>query len=143
GGMVKSGLIDRVGVQGALGLNHLFEKVLHGFNAAVTDLAKDDGAEYFVYPPIIDRKVLEKSDYMDSFPHLAGTVFSFFGKELDARQLSVLIHNGEDWGHTQKMTGVTMNPAACYPVYPSFTGTVPAAGRLVTMLNWVFRHEPS
>jgi len=36
-----------------------------------------------------------------------------------------------------------LNPAACYPVYPSFTGTVAKGGRLVTMMNWVFRHEPS
>jgi seryl-tRNA synthetase len=36
-----------------------------------------------------------------------------------------------------------LNPAACYPVYPSFTGTVPEKGRLVPMLNWVYRHEPS
>jgi seryl-tRNA synthetase len=92
---------------------------------------------------VIDRKVLEKTDYMDSFPHLAGTVHSFFGKELDARKLSERIHAGEPWGPEMTITGVTLNPAACYPVYPSFTGTVPTAGRLVTMLNWVFRNEPS
>jgi seryl-tRNA synthetase len=41
------------------------------------------------------------------------------------------------------MTAVALNPAACYPVYPSFTGTVPKEGKLVTMFNWVFRNEPS
>jgi seryl-tRNA synthetase len=142
-GLVKAGLIVPVGVQGAFGRNHVFESVLDAFNARVTDLAKDDGAEYFVYPPVIDRKVLEKVAYMDSFPQLAGTVHSFFGKELDARKLSERIHAGEPWGDAMGITDVTLNPAACYPVYPSFTGTVPAEGRLVTMLNWVFRHEPS
>jgi seryl-tRNA synthetase len=142
-GMVEAGLIVPVGVQGAFGRNHVFESVLEAFNARVTALAKDDGADYFVYPPVIDRKVLEKSDYMDSFPHLAGTVHSFFGKELDARKLSERIHAGDPWGDAMTITGVTLNPAACYPVYPSFTGTVPAEGRLVTMLNWVYRHEPS
>ena len=142
-GLVDAGLIVPVGVQGAFGRNHVFESVLDGFNAAITRLAKDDHAEYFVFPPVIDRKVLEKTDYMDSFPHLAGTVHSFFGKELDARKLSERIHAGEPWGDAMGITGVTLNPAACYPVYPSFTGTVPAQGRLVTMLNWVYRHEPS
>ncbi|CAN5507816.1 amino acid--[acyl-carrier-protein] ligase [soil metagenome] len=142
-GMVKAGLIVPVGVPGAFGRNHVFESVLEGFNNAVTRLAKDDRAEYFVYPPVIDRKVLEKTDYMDSFPHLAGTVHSFFGKELDARKLSERIHAGEPWGAEMGMTGVTLNPAACYPVYPSFSGTVPEEGKLVTMLNWVYRHEPS
>jgi seryl-tRNA synthetase len=80
---------------------------------------------------------------MDSFPHLCGTVYSFFGKELQARELSERIHAGEPWGEYQSMTDVVLNPAACYPVYPSFTGTVPAGGRLVSMLNWVYRHEPS
>src|SRR5690348_18493887 len=84
------------------------------------------------YPPAIDRKVLEKTDYMDSFPDLAGTIFSFRGKELTARQLSEAIHNGENWEQYQNMTDVVLNPAACYPVYPSFTGTVPKEGKLVT-----------
>jgi seryl-tRNA synthetase len=142
-GLVKHGLIIPVGVQGIFGRNHVFEDVLDRFNALVTDLAKDDGAEYFVFPPTIDRKVLEKSDYMDSFPNLAGTVFSFRGKELTARQLSEAIHAGESWEKYESMTDVVLNPAACYPIYPSFSGTVPAEGRLVTMFNWVFRNEPS
>ncbi len=41
------------------------------------------------------------------------------------------------------MTQVALSPAACYPVYPTCTGMVPAQGRLVTVTNWVYRHEPS
>lgn len=142
-GLVDHGLIVPVGVEGIFGRAAVFEDVLEHFNILVNKLSAADGAEYYVFPPVIDRKVLEKSDYMDSFPNLAGTVFSFFGKEVDARELSQLIHGGLPWGETQGMTDVTLNPAACYPVYPSFTGTVLEEGRLVTMLNWVFRHEPS
>ncbi|HEY4240029.1 MAG TPA: amino acid--[acyl-carrier-protein] ligase [Kofleriaceae bacterium] len=142
-GLVKSGLIVPVGVQGIFGRNHVFEDVLARFNDAVSVLAKDDGAEYFVFPPTIDRQVLQKVDYMDNFPNLSGVVYSFFGKELTARQISERIHAGQPWGELMGMTDVTLNPAACYPVYPTFTGTVPDAGKLVTMFNWVFRHEPS
>ncbi len=142
-GMVKAGLIVPVGVPGIFGRNRVFEDVLARFDAAVNELAAADGAELFVFPPVIDRKVFEAVDYMDSFPHLAGTVHSFFGKELDARKLSEKIHAGEAWGDAMKLTDVTLNPAACYPVYPSFAGNVPTAGRLVTMFQWVFRHEPS
>jgi seryl-tRNA synthetase len=142
-GLVKHRLIVPVGVQGIFGRGALFEDVLERFNGLVTQLSKDDGAEFFTFPPVIDRKVLEKSDYMDSFPNLAGTVFSFYGKELQARELSERIHEGKPWADSQGMTGVTLNPAACYPVYPSFTGVVPEQGALVTMLNWVFRNEPS
>jgi seryl-tRNA synthetase len=140
-GLVRAGLIVPVGVPGVFGRNHVFEDVLARFDAQLARLA--DGADYFVYPPVIDRRVLEKVDYLDNFPHLAGTVHSFSGKELDARKLSARIHAGEPWGDAMTITDVTLNPAACYPVYPSFTGVVPADGRLVTMVNWVFRHEPS
>ena len=142
-GLVKAGLIVPVGVQGIFGRNRVFEDVLARFDAAVTRLADGDGAELFVYPPVIDRDIFERVDYMASFPQLAGTVHSFFGKELDAKKLSEKIHNGEAWGDAMKLTDVTLNPAACYPVYPSFTNNVPAEGRLVTMFQWVYRHEPS
>jgi seryl-tRNA synthetase len=140
-GLVSAGLIVPAGVPGIFGRNHVFEDVLTHLDARLARLA--DGADYFVYPPTIDRSILEKVDYMANFPHLAGTVHSFAGKELDARKLSARIHAGELWGDAMTMTDVALNPAACYPVYPSFTGEVPAEGRAVTMMNWVFRREPS
>jgi seryl-tRNA synthetase len=142
--LVAHGLIVPVGVPGAFGRGAVFEDVLERFNGLVTRLASGDGAEVYTFPPIIDRKVLEKVEYMDSFPHLAGTVHSFFGKDKEARELSARIHAGDPWGEHMGMTGVTLNPAACYPVYPSLGGApLPEAGRLITMTNWVYRHEPS
>ena len=142
-GLVEHKLIVPVGVQGAFGRGAVFEDVLERFNCLVSALSKDDGAEVFTFPPVISRSVLEKVHYMDSFPHLCGAVYSFFGKDLEAKKLSETINEGKPWEDFLGMTGVVLNPAACYPVYPSFTGTVGPAGRLVTMLNWVYRHEPS
>lgn len=143
-GLVAHGLIVPTTVQGAFGRGAVFEDVLEAFNREVTRLSKDDGAEVYTFPPVIDRTVLEKVDYMDSFPHLAGTVHSFFGKDKQAKELSAKIHAGDPWGEYMGMTAVTLNPAACYPVYPSLGGKpLPADGRLVTMTNWVYRHEPS
>ena len=70
-------------------------------------------------------------------------MFSFFGKEKEAKVLSAKVHAGEGWGDTQGMTDVCLNPAACYPVYPVIAGALPPSGRLITMTNWVYRHEPS
>jgi len=142
-GLVKHKLIIPVGVPGAFGRGAVFEDVLARFNNLVTEIAKDDGAEVMAFPPILDREVFEKSEYLDSFPQLAGTVFSFFGTDLQHKDLSQRIHDKQPWDDLQKMTRVVLTPAACYPVYPSFTGVVPAEGRLVDMQNWVFRHEPS
>ncbi|HEY4338395.1 MAG TPA: amino acid--[acyl-carrier-protein] ligase [Steroidobacteraceae bacterium] len=142
-GLVEHGLIVPVGVPGAFGRGAVFEEVLERFNALVTQLSSSDRAEVFTFPPVISRRVLEKVHYLDSFPHLCGAVYSFFGKELQARELAERANQGQPWGDLLGITEVVLNPAACYPVYPSFTGVVPKGGRLVTMLNWVFRHEPS
>jgi seryl-tRNA synthetase len=142
-GLVAHGLIVPVRVLGVFGRGPVFEDVLERFNALITRVTPDDRVETFTFPPVIDRTIIEKTDYLDSFPHLAGTVFSFFGREKAALELSAKVHAGQPWGDLQGMTDVCLNPAACYPLYPTMSGTLPAGGRTVTMTNWVYRHEPS
>ena len=142
--LVAHGLIVPVGVQGAFGRGAVFEDVLESFNGLLGRMAAADGAERYTFPPVIDRTILERVDYMDSFPNLVGCVHSFFGKDRQARELSETIHKGEKWDHMLAGTAVSLNPAACYPVYPSLAkGKLPEGGRLITMTNWVYRHEPS
>ncbi len=141
--LVDHKLIVPVGVDGAFARCALFEDVLHRFDALVCAKASDDDYEVFTFPPVINRQVLEKVHYFDAFPHLCGSVYSFFGKEAEARELSERIHNEKPWDELLNMTRVVLNPAACYPLYPTLTGTLPKAGRKITMLNWVFRHELS
>lgn len=142
-GLVEHGLIVPVGVPGAFGRGAVFEDVLERFNGLVSQVASDDGAEVYTFPPVIDRRVLERVHYLDSFPHLCGAVHSFFGNALQALALAERANSGGDWGSLLGPTGVVLNPAACYPIYPSLAGTLPPQGRLVSMLNWVYRHEPS
>jgi seryl-tRNA synthetase len=141
--LVGHRLIIPGGVDGAFGRGAEFEQVLEAFNALVSRISADDGAEFCTFPPVIDRRILERVDYMDTFPDLCGAVYSFFGKDREARALSECIHAGQPWGGALQMTQVTLNPAACYPLYPTMSGMQGEGGRLVTMLNWVFRHEPS
>jgi seryl-tRNA synthetase len=142
-GLLKHGLIVPVGVQGVFGRNAVFEDVLERVNRQITRVSENDGAEVFTFPPVINRRVLEKVSYLESFPHLCGAIYSFFGNEAQARTLSDQIREGKSWGNILEPTDVVLNPAACYPVYPTMTGTVAEGGRLITMLNWVYRHEPS
>jgi seryl-tRNA synthetase len=142
--LAAHGLIVPVGVQGAFGRGAVFEDVLESFNALIGRMATADGAERYTFPPVIDRGILERVDYMDSFPNLVGCVHSFFGSDRQARELSETIHKGEKWDQLLGGTAVSLNPAACYPVYPSLAkGNLPEGGRLITMTNWVYRHEPS
>jgi seryl-tRNA synthetase len=142
-GLVRNRLIIPGGVDGAFGRGAVFEKVLEAFNALISRISAADGAEICTFPPVIDRRILERVKYMDSFPDLCGAVCSFMGNEPQARALSERINSGKSWGDALGMTQVVLNPAACYPLYPTLTGVIPDGGRIVTMLTWVFRHEPS
>ena len=142
-GLVAHGLIVPVGVPGAFGRGAVFEDVLERFNVLISNASQDDGAEVYTFPPVIARNVLERVHYLDSFPHLCGSIHSFFGNAIQALALADRANSGGDWGDLLGQTGVVLNPAACYPVYPSLTGILPEQGRLISMLNWVYRHEPS
>lgn len=142
-GLVANNLINPVGVQGAFGRGPVFEDVVDRFNACVSEIAKNDGAETRTYPPVVSRKVIEKNNYLESFPHLCGTVFSFFGKEIEAREMAQKAVKGEPWtGHLAE-TDLCLTPAICYPLYPTLAGTLPEGGRLFSLLGWAYRHEPS
>jgi seryl-tRNA synthetase len=141
--LVAHGLIIPVGAKGVFGRSALFEDVLNRFNDLVTDAGTGDQAETLAFPPVIDRKVLEQVNYLESFPHLCGSVHSFFGNAIQALALAERARNGQDWSDLLQPTGVTLNPAVCYPVYPGLAGTLPPQGRTISTLGWAYRHEPS
>ncbi|MGZ5846774.1 MAG: amino acid--[acyl-carrier-protein] ligase, partial [Ramlibacter sp.] len=142
-GLVEHGLIVPTGIKGAYGRGPVFEDILRGFNDLVSRVAAPDKAQELMFPPILARAMIEKVGYMDNFPQLAGSVHSFMGNDKQARELSAKVHAGERWEDMLAPTDVMLTPAACYPVYPTFTGLLPEGGKLVTVMNWVFRHEPS
>lgn len=142
-GLVEHGLIIPSPVKGAYGRGAAFEDIVCRFDALVRRLTQADGAQEMSFPPILPRALIEKLGYLDSFPQLAGSVHSFRGTDAQARELSARVHAGEDWETLLAPTDVMLAPAACYPVYPNFSGLLAEGGRLVTVLGWVFRHEPS
>ena len=141
--LVANGLVIPTGVQGGYGRGSVFEDILERFNALVSRSAAADNAETMTFPPIVARALIEQVGYMDNFPQLSGSINSFFGDERAARQLSERVHAGERWEDLLAITESMLTPAACYPVYPIFSGLLRKGGRLVTVMNWVYRHEPS
>jgi len=141
--LVGHRLLIETGVPGVFGRGPVFEDVLERFNAFISSSVKDDGAEKLHFPPILSRKSFEKSGYLKSFPQLAGSVFAFQGKDADHHELLRRLDAGEDWTALQKATDVVLTPAGCYPVYPTFRGTLPEKGKLVDLWSYCFRHEPS
>jgi seryl-tRNA synthetase len=141
--LVRHGLLIDTGVAGGWGRGAVFEDILQRFDALVLREARNDGAESRQYPPVVARSLIERVGYMDNFPQLSGSVHSFFGKDADALALSQKVHAGEPWESMLDPTEVMLTPAACYPVYPSFSGLLSPEGRLITVQGWVYRHEPS
>lgn len=135
-------LID-TGVPGVYGRSQAFERVIDGIDHAFTTASADDGAEVLRFPPIINRKNFEKVEYIKAFPQLMGIIHTFAGNDKQHRELLRKFEAGEDW--TRDLTGaeVVLKPAACYPVYPTMTGVLPPGGRIIDVLSYCFRHEPS
>jgi seryl-tRNA synthetase len=109
-------------------------------------VAGDDQLERLSFPPLLSRHQLETNGYLGSFPHLAGSIFSFEGSEARAREQEAIAARHEDWSAFQSMTDLVILPAACYPVYPEVAkrGALPRPGLIVdTGSAWVFRNEAS
>jgi len=129
--------------QGVYGRSAAFESIVEGIERAVTEDGKDQHAETWRFPPALPRPDFEESGYLESFPHMVGTVFAFAGKERDQLALLEAVKAGEDWGRFQKLTGVVLTPAACYPIYPQCKGTMAPGGRIFDVQSYCFRNEPS
>ena len=143
--LVQHGLLIPTGVDGLYGRSGVFEDVVERFDKLITKWGGGDGAEVMRFPPAINRQFFEESEYLKSFPQLAGTVHSFIGNERDHLALLDKLEKKEDWTLGQKATQVVMTPAACYPIYPTMAkrGPLPKDGRLVDVYSYCFRHEPS
>ncbi|KVC73087.1 amino acid--[acyl-carrier-protein] ligase [Burkholderia ubonensis] len=143
--LIDAGLLIPTGVQGLFGRSERFERVVEALDAFVTRIGADQQAEVLRFPPAMSRVEFERSEYMKSFPQLAGTVHAFCGGEHEQQRVLQCLERGDDWTGSQKPTYVVMTPAACYPVYPvvARAGALPGDGRLVDVFSYCFRHEPS
>lgn len=141
--LVAAGLLIPSGVPGVFGLGGDFEGVVEAFERLVTREGADLGAEVHRYPPIFNRAHYTAMDHIRNFPDLLGSVHSFVGKDAEHKELVRKLEAGEDWTQELAPAAVMLIPAACYPLYPTATGTLPKAGRVVDLRSFVFRHEPS
>jgi seryl-tRNA synthetase len=144
--LTAHGLLLESGVPGVYGHGASFEDVRNRLDERLSSEAGARGAERLRFPPVLPRRQLESSGYLASFPHLAGTVYSFDGDEKQAALQNERADRHDDWGEFQEMTELTLMPAACYPVYPAIAarGQLPPGGVFVDAGGaWVFRHEPS
>lgn len=144
--LLDAGLLIASGVPGVYGHNEVFEEIRGRLDTRLSDEAGERGAVRLRFPPLLPRRQIESSGYLNSFPHLAGSVYAFEGDEKQAARQSERAAAHEPWGEFQQMTELALMPAACYPVYPAIAARGPLApgGVFVDAGGaWVFRHEPS
>ena len=141
--LVRHGLLIETGVRGVYGRGQEFEDTVEHVDRRVSATGAADGAETMRFPPVLNRAHFTQSGFLASFPHLAGAVHAFGGQDHAHRQLVRTVEEGRDWSEAFAPTEVVLTPAACYPVYPTLAGTLPATGGLVDVMSYCFRHEPS
>jgi seryl-tRNA synthetase len=141
--LLRHGLLIASGVPGVYGHSAEFEDTVERVDRIVAAHGAEDAPEVMRFPPILNRAHFERSGYLKSFPHLTGSVHTFVGDERAHRALLETAEAGRDWSGALRPAAVVLTPAACYPVYPVLTGTLPAGGRLVDVMSYCFRHEPS
>ena len=144
--LFETGLMISTGEDGVYGRSAVFESILTAVDALVSRNAAPDGAEQLRFPPVLPRRTLEDSGYLASFPHLAGSVFSFEGDDAAAAEQHEIAARHDDWSSHQRQTDLVLVPAACYPVYPAVAARGPLGpdGAIIDAgAAYVFRHEPS
>lgn len=143
GELIDARLLIPSGVRGVYGRSGTFEHIIDRFEDLVGRETRSMNAEVIRFPPVFNREHYCGTDHIYNFPDLMGSVHSFTGCEADHQQLLQKFEQREDWSRDLAATQVMLAPAACYPLYPSATGTLPKSGRLVDLKSFVFRHEPS
>jgi seryl-tRNA synthetase len=137
-------LFRPMGVDGVHARTPFFESVVEGLSSAISRLREPD-TEILRFPPVMSRRDLEKSGYLESFPNLLGCVCALHGTESEIRSAADCHETGGDWTSALRAADLVLSPAACYPVYPlaASWGPVPRDGLRFDVACECFRHEPS
>jgi seryl-tRNA synthetase len=137
-------LLLPTGIDGIYARTAVFEQVVNNLSVLISRYREPE-TEVLRFPPVMSRRQLEKSGYLNSFPHFLGCVSCLSGSETKIRAAVERHEAGDDWTQELTVADLVLTPAACYPVYPlvASRGQVPAGGLLIDVACDCFRREPS
>lgn len=96
------------------------------------------------FPPVNGRSMLERTDYVASFPQLLGTIDVFDGGPKDHRKLLADREEGLPWDGHLHTSDYALVPAACHPLYAWLSTTkAPVDPTVWAITGDCFRNEPS
>jgi seryl-tRNA synthetase len=141
---IAEALLLPTGIDGVYARTALFEQIVGALGGFISRHREGD-TEVLRFPPVMSRRQLEKSGYLQSFPHFLGCVSCLAGAEAEVRASVERYESGGDWTSGLTAADLVLSPAACYPVYPlvASRGQVPAGGLLFDVACDCFRREPS
>src|SRR5580700_5522009 len=121
-----------------------FEDVVQGLSGLITRHREPD-SEVVRFPPVMNRRVVEKSGYLHSFPHLLGCVCGLHGDEAEIHAAVGRYNAGKEWVDAVKATDLVLTPAACYPLYPMAAARGPLPAKLLKfdVASYYFRRDHS
>jgi seryl-tRNA synthetase len=137
-------LFQPMDADGVYARTALYERIVAGLTELISRQREPD-TEVLRFPPVMSRRVLEKSGYLKSFPHLLGCVSCLQGSEVQIRAAVDGVDTGREWVGALEAADLVLSPAACYPVYPlaAGRGSVPHGGLKFDFACDCFRREPS
>jgi seryl-tRNA synthetase len=135
---IEPALFTAISSEGVYARTGLFEQIVEALSDFITRY-REPNSEVLRFPPVMNRRQLEISGYLRSFPHLLGVVSCIRGTESEIRNLV----EGPDWITGLSTTELVLAPAACYPVYPmaAARGSLPNNGLLFDVASYCFRRE--
>jgi seryl-tRNA synthetase len=136
-------LLRGAGAPGLSVFRARFEDLVDALQACLQRLAAGDSPMRMGVQPVIARSILERAGYVETFPHLLGTVHTFEGDERLWSELSPRVSRGEDWMEHHEPSDVVLLPAACYHVYPQLGGSDVDGEPVFDVTGHCYRHERS
>lgn len=141
--LFAAGVLLPTGVDGLYLRSEAFEAVVRGIDAAVRREAADEQATSYHFPLVVPATLLERTDYVRSFPDLIATLDGYLGGEAGYPGLLEAVEAGS-WPEHLSPTGLGLCSAACHLLYPAIAGAAfPEGGRRFEIVGQVFRREPS
>ena len=141
---IAPALFMRLGSDGVYARTALYERVFAHL-AGLVDRLREEPAEVLRFPPVMNRRQLERSGYLKSFPNLLGCVCTLHGSEAAIRAAAERCESGADWTSSLAAADLVLTPAACYPLYPlvAARGPLPPGGLVFDVAADCFRREPA
>lgn len=134
---------------GVTGTGVAMESVIRALETVARDraahrLSRPGQVRSVRFPPVNGRVMLERTDYVASFPQLLGTIDVFSGDAKDHRRLLADREAGVAWDGHLHTSDYALVPAACHPLYAWLGATqMPADGTVWALTGDCFRNEPS